>query len=325
MAYNSERRAVHFLVYGVHPPSDPNVLWMDTSTVNAPVLKIFLSGAWISVHTLDEQEFNKELQKKLDITTFNTTVRDLENAIDAASTKADEVEERVKSDIEEAKNDLEDSIEGLQGDVGENSTSIYNLNQKVENLRVIRQEIVDSLDNVTDPNISTIYLVLDEQSNTYDAYIYIEDTESFSLLSSNDVPTIYINSLDTDLNTYTTPGLYNVVYSNGNNKIPYSLYVSFESYTVPPRGTRYRIYQCLFGVRASDLLVEIGHKRSRYVYANSSGEAVGEWSEWSNDFFASETAVNNEVSNRNAAITAAKNEVKENIKQELLPLIYAAL
>lgn len=43
---NQSRRAVYFIVLGALPPHDTNVLWLDTSNIVLPVLKIFWSGAW---------------------------------------------------------------------------------------------------------------------------------------------------------------------------------------------------------------------------------------------------------------------------------------
>ena len=53
MANNSNRKAIEFMVQGALPPHSTNVLWMDTSVTELPVLKIFESGAWTNVHTED--------------------------------------------------------------------------------------------------------------------------------------------------------------------------------------------------------------------------------------------------------------------------------
>ena len=51
MANNSNRKAIEFMVQGALPPHSTNVLWMDTSVPELPVLKIFENGAWTNVHT----------------------------------------------------------------------------------------------------------------------------------------------------------------------------------------------------------------------------------------------------------------------------------
>lgn len=56
MANNSTRKAIQFLVEGALPPHDTNVLWMDTSVPELPVLKTFWNGCWTPVHTDDSKE-----------------------------------------------------------------------------------------------------------------------------------------------------------------------------------------------------------------------------------------------------------------------------
>lgn len=51
MANNSNRKAIEFMVQGALPPHSTNVLWMDISVPELPVLKIFENGAWTNVHT----------------------------------------------------------------------------------------------------------------------------------------------------------------------------------------------------------------------------------------------------------------------------------
>ena len=51
MANNSNRKAIEFMVQGALPPHSTNVLWMDTSVPELPVLKIFENGAWTAVCT----------------------------------------------------------------------------------------------------------------------------------------------------------------------------------------------------------------------------------------------------------------------------------
>ena len=55
MANNSNRKAIEFMVQGALPPHSTNVLWMDTSVPELPVLKIFENGAWTNVHTEDSK------------------------------------------------------------------------------------------------------------------------------------------------------------------------------------------------------------------------------------------------------------------------------
>lgn len=55
MANNSNRKAIEFIVQGAFPPHSTNVLWMDTSVPEFPVLKIFENGAWTTVHTKQDK------------------------------------------------------------------------------------------------------------------------------------------------------------------------------------------------------------------------------------------------------------------------------
>lgn len=58
MAVNATRRAIQFLVQGALPPHDTNVLWMDTSSPEYPVLKTWENGAWTAVNTSDSKVYN---------------------------------------------------------------------------------------------------------------------------------------------------------------------------------------------------------------------------------------------------------------------------
>lgn len=55
MANNSNRKAIEFMVVSPLPPHSTNILWMDTSVPELPVLKIFENGAWTNVHTEDSK------------------------------------------------------------------------------------------------------------------------------------------------------------------------------------------------------------------------------------------------------------------------------
>ena len=55
MANNSNRKAIEFMVVSSLPPHSTNILWMDTSVPELPVLKIFENGAWTNVHTEDSK------------------------------------------------------------------------------------------------------------------------------------------------------------------------------------------------------------------------------------------------------------------------------
>lgn len=55
MSNNSNRKAIEFMVQGALPPHSTNVLWMDTSVPELPVLKIFENGSWATVHTGDSK------------------------------------------------------------------------------------------------------------------------------------------------------------------------------------------------------------------------------------------------------------------------------
>ena len=46
---NADRKAIEFMVQSALPPRDTNVLWMDTSDPELPIIKTFNAGAWVSV------------------------------------------------------------------------------------------------------------------------------------------------------------------------------------------------------------------------------------------------------------------------------------
>ena len=56
MAINSKRKAISYMVYGALPPHSTNVLWMDTSVPEAPILKIWWNGCWTPCHTDESKE-----------------------------------------------------------------------------------------------------------------------------------------------------------------------------------------------------------------------------------------------------------------------------
>lgn len=58
VTHNSDRRSIEFLVHGPLPPHSTNVLWMDSSISDTPVLKIFWNGCWVPCHTDESREIS---------------------------------------------------------------------------------------------------------------------------------------------------------------------------------------------------------------------------------------------------------------------------
>lgn len=80
MANNSTRKSIEFLVEGALPPHSTNVLWMDTSNPELPVLKIFKNGVWTPVTT----DNNKTIQLLVEhITSLQEEITNLEEGIQA--------------------------------------------------------------------------------------------------------------------------------------------------------------------------------------------------------------------------------------------------
>ena len=71
MANNSNRKAIEFMVVSPLPPHSTNILWMDTSVPELPVLKIFENGAWTNAHTeqgkVDEILLQTVIQQQAEI------------------------------------------------------------------------------------------------------------------------------------------------------------------------------------------------------------------------------------------------------------------
>ena len=121
MANNSNRRAIEFMVQGTLPPHSTNVLWMDTSVPELPVLKIFENGAWTTVHTEDSKS----------IKLLSETIL------------AQQIE------IAQLTNDIEAKIDGLQLTVAKESTT----QEILDGIDGVAQEstsqsILDAVENI---------------------------------------------------------------------------------------------------------------------------------------------------------------------------------
>lgn len=108
MANNSNRKAIEFMVVSPLPPHSTNILWMDTSVSELPVLKIFENGAWTNVHTEDSKSVELLAETVL----------------------------AQQREIEYLTNTIETKIDGLQSTVAKESTS-----QEIKEL-ILREGII---------------------------------------------------------------------------------------------------------------------------------------------------------------------------------------
>ncbi len=52
------------MVQGALPPHSTNVLWIDTSVPDKPVLKYFNNGNWVPCHTDESKEINRACSQR---------------------------------------------------------------------------------------------------------------------------------------------------------------------------------------------------------------------------------------------------------------------
>lgn len=90
MAVNATRKAIQFLVQGALPPHDTNVLWMDTSSPEYPVLKTWENGAWTTVTTTDSKVYNMLIEtiyaQQQEITALQEDVAKEQTVVDGITT-----------------------------------------------------------------------------------------------------------------------------------------------------------------------------------------------------------------------------------------------
>lgn len=89
MANNSNRKDIEFMVVSPLPPHSTNILWMDTSVPELPVLKIFENGAWTNVHTEDSKSIELLAETVLE------QQREIAQLTNAIETKIDRLQSTV--------------------------------------------------------------------------------------------------------------------------------------------------------------------------------------------------------------------------------------
>lgn len=98
------RRDIKFMVQDVLPPPGTNVLWMDTSVPDKPVLKYFNNGNWVPCHTDESKEISLLVNSVKELSTVTTKQQQTINELSTYTAKevtSQEILEKVNTlDIE---------------------------------------------------------------------------------------------------------------------------------------------------------------------------------------------------------------------------------
>lgn len=94
--YNQEKRLIRLMLYSTTPPNDPNCLWVDTSVINAPVLKMFLGGAWVSIAGKGSVEISVLLEI---LTKIANAVETLDGKVSTIQKDVSDIEKMLAGDI----------------------------------------------------------------------------------------------------------------------------------------------------------------------------------------------------------------------------------
>lgn len=151
MAVNATRRAIQFLVQGALPPHDTNVLWMDTSSPEYPVLKTWENGAWTTVNTSDSKVYNMLIET---IYEQQQVINDLSDGVAR--------EETLTQGIEDIQNSFPKSFCYTQ------------FNEESQKVQVIFNEItLQQLEKIsirTNKGLVRFTIIINDSTNDYELY-----------------------------------------------------------------------------------------------------------------------------------------------------------
>ncbi len=118
--------------------------------------------------------------------------------------------------------DWRQSIDGYQGENKSNfeivDEAIGKINEKLENLTIIKFEVVEELPDKSEAKENIIYLVLapeSAESNYYEEYIFIKELNDYELIGSTQITFDNVPTKDSS-NAITSGGVYNALLDKQN-------------------------------------------------------------------------------------------------------------